>query len=1524
MTKKVSKYLAAILLILLLLIGSTLYVFTKTDWGRDRVRILAVSQLRKAVNGEVEVAEVHGDLLKGLTLVDVSIRDSLGEPFVSLDTLKTAYGIRNFLNKRIVLNNVRVVNPVVVLDKKPGELWNYERIFRLDTAPGEPSAPGFGSWIQLNNVTVVNGSITTKIPWGPDEQLSDYERDSVIKAALSPSGRMNIVEVANGYQNISLFTEISGSLPYLRIADPDQPGQVFDASGLSLVAQPFRPPTVRIVSATGRFTILNDSLYFKEAGIRLTDSKLVGSGRYNLANDDLRLRIHADPVATNDLLWIDPNIPRDGKGALNFALDWVGTNNSYAATDIDFAVAGATVAGAFGLLMNEDSLTFENTDLRFNRVDTRTIEQLFPTIISPVQGYLTGAAKVDGGFNLMRLDADIAFDDPKSGRSKIRANGYLGLPDDFIQTRDLKLDLQQVQVGLAKHFSPELPVFGFISGNATLNGATNRRLNIVTNLIHHDSTSANSEVSGTVAVGGGQNPLINADLELKPLSLLMAGRFAPAADLRGTLAGPVRLTGPMDNLVLDAQLSTPDGGTLSVIGSGSFKDSTATYDVNAVAALFDGSAISEKSPSTSISADMSLKGEGLKPETMNAALKAHFKASVYDSVNVDSAAISAFTNNGLLTVDTFQVRLPHAKVDMNGTFGLSNEHSGALSYSAEIDSLGMLSRFIPRDTGSVQIRPGVAARILEQARADSARRYNETEVERAVTGAPGPKLVVDTPTAIRRDDLRGFVRTSGVLTGNIHNIGVNGEADGSDIIALGSSVKLFSAKYSAANILTPDPNFDASIIASKVIASGFAIDTVTAGITHRNPDGSLSVKLVQPDSAIYSASASYSLLDGLKSVFVDNTEIRFDSALYKATKATIVEFDTTGINIDAFEVAGPNNSLIYADAFLPKKGDAILHVRVTDFDVANIISLTQTDAAAKGLITFDVTAEGTVADPKLRATFTAKEFAFNAMPIPEVSGEVEYAKENLKTRVLAKQNNGSVILEAVGDVPINLALTAVEGSRVPENREIDVSIFADSLPLDVIPEIEDVITNMSGNAEAKFSVKGTVARPDVQGFLSLSNGKMKLVSNGVTYTKMNGMIRLIRDTLIVDSLYAEGNGFVRASGGIGLKKLSEPSFDLALTASNLQVLNNDYGKVHADAKLEMNGPITGVSISGNARVREGYVYVPETAGKTLIGSDDPVLYDVLDTTIAKNRALFPTVSPLVSNLQVNVYLGVDRDFFVRTKEANVELYTEDDIVITLDQTKNLLQLDGMLLSDRGEYRFQGKRFAVKRGTALFANTTELDPTLQITAEYEVQFASREAIAIQILIGGTLGAPKITLTSDAQPPISQTDLLSYLAFGQSSSSLMQIGGNGLTTGGSGGSNIVGQGAAFATKQVTAAALGAVTDEIAGEAARSLGADVLTIAPAPVSLDAASVLRGTEIQFGKYFENRTFLSLQVRPDPESLKRPGFQVSHLFSLKKGYKAEATFEPRYLPREASLSKDRVPITTSVFGLFFIREWRF
>jgi translocation and assembly module TamB len=337
---------------------------------------------------------------------------------------------------------------------------------------------------------------------------------------------------------------------------------------------------------------------------------------------------------------------------------------------------------------------------------------------------------------------------------------------------------------------------------------------------------------------------------------------------------------------------------------------------------------------------------------------------------------------------------------------------------------------------------------------------------------------------------------------------------------------------------------------------------------------------------------------------------------------------------------------------------------------------------------------------------------------------------------------------------------------------------------------------------------------------------------------------------------------------------------------------------------------------------DGVLYIPPPENKNLVGAGDPALFSVIDTAVMADKEIFPSQNPLLANLRMDVELRVDRDVFVRSSEANVEVYTEEPMGVHVNRAKESLVIDGVLLTERGEYTFMTRRFNIKRGSATFINSTELNPTLQGSAEYEVREPNREAINIQIVVGGTLNSPNISLTSDAQPPITQSDLLSYLAFGRSSSSLLQLEGSGLTNGGS--DNVVGRGAALASRQLAGVALGVLADQIAGSAARSLGADVFTITPADVQTDVGDFLRATQFEFGKYIKSHTFVAIKSPLDPAALQRPGIQVVHRFGGLRGYRLETGVDTRYLLREPTLSRDQNIGTTSAFGAFLIREWRF
>jgi translocation and assembly module TamB len=453
----------------------------------------------------------------------------------------------------------------------------------------------------------------------------------------------------------------------------------------------------------------------------------------------------------------------------------------------------------------------------------------------------------------------------------------------------------------------------------------------------------------------------------------------------------------------------------------------------------------------------------------------------------------------------------------------------------------------------------------------------------------------------------------------------------------------------------------------------------------------------------------------------------------------------------------------------------------------------------------------------------------------------------------------------------------------------------------------------------------------LNGAVTLSDAQLTLAATGATLTHVNGAVRMTGDTVYVDSIAALAGGPVRVAGTIAVGNWRTPSFNLFLTANDAELLNDERGQVYANAGLRMSGSMTEPYVSGQVTVTHGVLYIPESTGKQLVGAGDPALFNVIDTAIVTQREIFPGQSSMFKNLRVEVDLAVDRNTWVRSRDANVEIFTDGPMRVNV--TGDALTLTGAIDADRGEYTFLSKRFQIKRGSALFIGSPDLNPTLQITAEYLVKQPTGNT-NIRVLVGGTLSQPRISLESDAQPPLSQSDLLSYLAFGESSNSLLQFNQTSLSS--PQGGNLIN----VASARLAGVALGETLNQMEGDAARSLGVDIFNITPGDVPVNTGQggfqqFITGTELEVGRYINPRTFVTGIVSPgavacaqgsrrnDPtgSNCVPPGVNLTHRTS--KGYRFETGYSPRYILDPPTLDGQRAS-GTGQFGAFVIREWRF
>ena len=127
---------AALAIVAVLVVGG-IFIATNTDWGREKVRTVVVDAIRENAHGIIKTGRITGNLLEGFVLHDLVITDSAGEPLANIAEVHARYQMLTLRSQRIEFDDVKLVRPIIVLDRKPGGIWNYDRIFPRDTLTAE-------------------------------------------------------------------------------------------------------------------------------------------------------------------------------------------------------------------------------------------------------------------------------------------------------------------------------------------------------------------------------------------------------------------------------------------------------------------------------------------------------------------------------------------------------------------------------------------------------------------------------------------------------------------------------------------------------------------------------------------------------------------------------------------------------------------------------------------------------------------------------------------------------------------------------------------------------------------------------------------------------------------------------------------------------------------------------------------------------------------------------------------------------------------------------------------------------------------------------------------------------------------------------------------------------------------------------------------------------------------------------------------------------------------------------------------
>ena len=1411
-----------------------------TRAGRTMLARITSGAVERALAGSVSVGEVHGSLLTGVVLTDVRLVDPDSTLVAFLPRAELGYNPIDFAAGRIVLMEVRLDRPYINIVQHRNGKTNFDELLRLgekDTVRVTPLGPtGPRSLILLRNVQLVDGTLILRLQKHGD------------------AGSAEEIESSNedGRYRLRRFEHLNARLAALRIQAPRERGVRIDILRLETESS---DPKLSIADAVGRVTIDGRTLDVDLSRLRFPATQFSARGTVKWPRDTLLwdLTMHADSATLTDLRFLDPRYPENAvlRGGVKLT-SHSGRLIEIQLRPLDLRFAEGRLTGhvnAFsaadsGLVaLREGDLVARDLSLDFARV---FIDSL------PFYGRLTGQTIVDGPMSALKIETAWSFRDslvPGWPESQIQGKGEVSIGGD-LGFQPFAIDAGRIDLGTVRRLVPAVDLQGELDASGTLTG-TLKNATFSGTLRHHDADRPASVVRGLVGLDfRGDELAVFTNVHADSLSLDGLTSRITDFPLKGTLAGTIRLRGPLSGVETHADLQMVGGGGV-VRGDGTLLLGAETVHPGLGARDFTLRAfdlnlqhwIARRGPPSRLTftASGSLAGDSVTPPT--GAVSLTLGPSLFAGTVIDSGNAAIRFDEGRLLIDSLRITQPGLLTRASGSLGWKRPDRGMLELDFAADSLSVLDSLL--------------------------------------TWIAGPKLTGGTTP---EDALRGSAHVRLRLDGALDGFAIGGDARLADLRWRGLQVTRgrVQADYEPRGSTTP--RFDARAEFDSITYGRLGFGAATASVRGSRDSLTWFARSRVGDLGAFLAGGRYARPDGengVRHIAADSLALLLPSGVWFLEKPTEVALGEVVLHVDTVSLRNASRAgrlTVFGE--LPERGLINAHVALDSFPLTGIYALMQKDTVGvSGAITAAIAASGTRASPAYTGSFAFSNAAFGSFRAPFMDGIIDYRGQRLNGEI-HMWRSGQQILNVMAHLPLDLALVPVARRQLPDT--LSVQARADSVDLGVLAAVTTTVRQVEGMFSADVGIGGTWEAPRLRGGLQIGNAAATIPALNVRYTNLNGSLALRGDTIHIDSITAVSErGRAQLNGYLRLERLTKPVLALNIRTAEFKALDlRGYLSVTASGQLTLTGPVFGATLGGRGTVTSGVLHFADLVNKRVVNLEEPWVQDLIDTSLIRQQRLGPEFQSLFfDSLRVrDLQLTMGEDVWLRSSEANIQLTGS----VMVNKVGSNYLLSGSLQAPRGTYRLivgpVTREFVVNRGTVRYFGTPDLDAELDIEAKHVVHTlpgAGQQQTEITVVahIGGTLSLPRLRLEGE-RGDYSQAELLSYLITGKPS---FELGG--------------GQ-AAFL--QNVGASL------VAGELERTVVSDLgvpldyFEIRPG----DAANPFSGAQVAAGWVIGAKTFLVLNAGFCRRSTGKQAAYTNSLgatlqYRFSSEWRTEASFEP-------------------------------
>lgn len=438
-----------------------------------------------------------------------------------------------------------------------------------------------------------------------------------------------------------------------------------------------------------------------------------------------------------------------------------------------------------------------------------------------------------------------------------------------------------------------------------------------------------------------------------------------------------------------------------------------------------------------------------------------------------------------------------------------------------------------------------------------------------------------------------------------------------------------------------------------------------------------------------------------------------------------------------------------------------------DLDVERLITSFGLESPAKGRISAQVLAAGSVSKPAIDVKIGIRQASANAAPkaAKPTDADLDLHLENNEAVLKATVRNPDIQpLTIAARLPLDVG-TIIRTRKMNTDLPLDVDVKLPASSLAVIPAFVPAVRRIDGTVGLDLKIRGSVQKPELDGKLALDLRSARLKADAApSFGETKAAIDFSLQSVTIQNFRGEiGGGTFELGGKITLPKLTEPVFDLSIKTDDMLVFRNESVTVRIDSDLKIAGPLK----AGSAK---GAIYVTQSR---FLKDIDILPFALLQRSGRTERRSAPVaVSGGVPGGPISLpepFKAWTFDIGLRTRPGEAFLVRGNlaNGAVSLDMklagTGAAPVMDGSAVIDSFKASLPYSTLTTTSGVVYFLRDRPF------VAQFDIHSESRiRDYVVSATIYGSSESPQIALSSE--PPLPYSDIVSLVATGTTTAEL----------------------------------------------------------------------------------------------------------------------------------------------------------